>query len=309
MKKLALIVISLLILSSCSSDESVNLESPSVPLDCAETKILSAFPEKIPNPKSILTDWEPAEGTDLYAAYNSGGIACSYGIQEAEIGATILWTPDYGTNYQLRIPAWVEAGQKEVDLPDFDEESAYVLTQGIEGEGEYHVWAINFLKDGFWIQVGATFFGSIEEAMPIVRAAADSILDTETAAAKSVVGCYFTDANDDFFVMDINYHDNTIVTANLAYLPFEKDSSKGTFSGTFENGILHGIYTFESEGVTSERELFFKRDKDGFIPGYGPVEVIDNKLERFQRPLQLTWDEVYRFGPGEDCATTIKGLS
>lgn len=309
MKRVAPLLALLLLLSSCSSDENVIPENPSVPLDCAETKILASFPEKIPNPKSILTDWEPAEGTDLFAAYNAGGIACSYGIQEAEIGATILWTPDYGTNFDSRVADWVAAGQTKVDLPDFDEDAAYVLTEGTEGAGEYHIWAINFLKDGFWIQIGATFLGSIDEAMPIVKAASDSILDTETAASKNLVGCYFTNPNDDFFVMDINYHDNTLVTANLAYLPFQKDSSKGTFSGNYENGILHGIYTFESEGIQSERELYFKRVENGFLPGSGPVEVIDNKLERFQRPLQLKWDETYKYGPGEDCATTIKGLS
>ncbi len=310
MKRLALLLISTLLVAGCgSSDDSAAPENPSVPLDCAETKILSAFPDRIPNPKSIITNWEPAEGTDLFAAYNAGGIACSYGIQEAEIGATILWTPDYGTNFQAREADWKAAGQKQVDLPDFDEDAAYVLSEGTEGAGEFHIWSINYLKDGFWIQIGATFLGSIEEAMPLVRAASESILSHETALSKNIVGCYFTDANDDFFVMDINYHDNTLVTANLAYLPFEKDSSKGTFSGNFENGVLHGIYTFESEGVKSERELFFKRVKDGFLPGTGPVEVIDNRLERFQRPLDLKWDESYKYRVGEDCASTIKGLS
>lgn len=309
MKRIAASLALLLIISGCGSEESVIPENPSVPLNCADTKILDAFPDSIPNPKSILTDWEPAEGTDLYAVYNAGGIACSYGMQEAEIGATILWTPDYGTNFDLRVPDWTAAGQQKIDLPDFNEDIAYVLTEGTPGAGEYHVWAINYLKDGFWIQVAATFLSSIEEAMPLVKAASDSILDTETAAAQNIVGCYFTDANDDFFVMDINYHDNTLVTANLAYLPFQKDFSKGTFSGNFENGILHGIYYFESEGTKSERELFFKKVNGGFLPGSGPVEVLDNKLERFQRPLQLKWDEDYKFVPGEDCATTIKGLS
>lgn len=308
MKRLALILISALILTSCSDSEEVRAESPSVPLFCDQTKVLAAFPDKVPNPKFIQTDWEPAEGTDLFAAYNAGGIACTYGIEEAEIGATVLWAPDYGVTFGEREKVWQADGLKAVDLPDFDEEKAYVLTEGTEGEGEYHVWKVNALINGFWIQVGATFFGSIEEAMPLVRAAAESILTTEEAQALNVTGCYVASANGDVFVMDINYHDNTTVTADIGLLPFQKDSSKGLFVGNYENGILHGIYTFESEGVQSERELYFKQDNGSFLPGSGPVEVIDNKLERFQRPLNFKWDAEYRYSPGEECVNLIKGI-
>ncbi|MFM7775571.1 MAG: hypothetical protein ACKO7S_00655, partial [Actinomycetota bacterium] len=82
----------------------------------------------------------------------------------------------------------------------------------------------------------------------------------------------------------------------------------GSFVGTYTNGILQGVYAFNSEGKSSEREVFFKRDGEGFVPGYGPVEVIDNKFEKLQRPLQLKWDNVYKYNPGEECATVIKGI-
>lgn len=308
MKRLALILISALVLTACSDSEEVKQERPSVPLFCDQTKVLDAFPDKVPNPKFIQTDWEPAEGTDLFAAYNAGGIACSYGIEEAEIGATVLWAPDYGITFSGLEEGWKADGLKEIDLPDFDEDKAYVLTEGIEGEGEYHVWKVNALVDGFWIQVGATFFGSIDEAMPLVKAAADSILTTEEALAQNVKGCYVANANGDIFVLDITYHDNATVTANMGFKPYQKDSSKGLFVGTYENGILHGIYTFESEGMESERELYFKEDEGSFLPGNGPVEVIDNKLERFQRPLSLKWDTEYRYAPGEECINLIKGI-
>ena len=308
MKRVIVLIVSALFLSACSNVEDAIPETPSVPLFCDETKVLDAFPEKVANAKYIPTDWEPAEGTDLYAAYNAGGIACTYGIGEAEVGATIIWAPDFGITFSEREPIWKEAGQQEVDLPGLEEERAYILTQGTEGQGEYIIWQLNLLENGYWIQVGATFLGSIEEAMPIVKAAVDSILNTEEAEAKNVKGCYFSEANNDLFIMDLTYHENTTVTGNLAYQPFQKDTSKGSFVGTYENGILHGIYTFESEGMNSERELYFKRDSDGFVPGYGPVEVIDNKLERLQRPLQLKWDNVYKYNPGEECATVIKGI-
>lgn len=308
MKRLALLLISALALTACSDTQEALPESPSVPLFCDQTKVLGAFPEKVPNPKYIKTDWEPAEGTDLYAAYNAGGIACSYGIQEAEIGATILWAPDYGLTFSSLEEGWKSSGMVAIDLPDFNEEKAYVLTEGKEGAGEFHVWKINALVDGFWIQVAATFFSSIDEAMPLVKAAAESILTTEEASAQNVKGCYFTEANQDLFIMDITYHDNTTVTANIGLKPAAKDAATGAFVGTYENGILHGVFTYESDGKSLDRELYFKRSSDSFLPGTGPVELVDGKFERFQRPLQLNWDEEYKYAPGEDCATAIKGM-
>ncbi|MFM8385116.1 MAG: hypothetical protein ACKN96_09125, partial [Actinomycetota bacterium] len=130
MKRVVVLLFSALILTACSDVEDAVPETPSVPLFCDETKILDSFPEKVANAKYIPTEWEPSEGTDLYAAYNAGGIACTYGIGEAEVGATIIWAPDYGITFADREKFWKEAGQQEVDLPNFDEERAYFLSQG-----------------------------------------------------------------------------------------------------------------------------------------------------------------------------------
>jgi hypothetical protein len=244
----------------------------------------------------------------LYAAYQVGGIACSYGIGEAEVGATIIWAPDDGTLFNELSKGWVESGMKEIDLPGIDEEKAFVLTEGTEGEGEFHVWKINLLQDSYWIQVGATFFSSIDEAIPLVKLAFESLLTIEEASSKNVMGCYFTNAETQLSILNITNHEHTSVTAKLILKPFQKDMAKGTFAGNYENGVLHGIYTFQSEGVESERELFFKRNGGAFVPGYGPVKVIDNKLERLQRPLQLEWNEKELFTLGEECTTVLKAL-
>ena len=171
MKKLIALLASLILLVGCSSEDSFQAK---VPESCESSQILESFPDKIPNPKFIDTQWEPAEGTDLFATYQEGGIACSYGIQEAEIGATILWASNKNGIFEQRSDEWISSGMKEIDLPNIDEAKAYVLTEGIEGQGEYHVWKINLLINEIWIQVNGTFFGSVEEAMPIVKAAVAS---------------------------------------------------------------------------------------------------------------------------------------
>ncbi len=308
MKKIAIILSALLFLTACGNDPEATMapELPSVPSDCTKTKILAAFPEKVPNPKFIDTQWEPAEGTDLYAAYNAGGIACSYGIQEAEIGATILWAPDNQILFNERSTQWIAAGQKEVDLPDFDEEKAYVLTQGTEGQGEFMVWSINYLIDGVWIQVGATFLGSIEEAMPLVKAAADSLRTSKQAARTNLKGCYMAELPEDLYVFNIDYHDNNTLSAGVYTKKIDQDARKGIFVGSYTNGVIQGFYNIDSEQNKKEHEFFLKGDKTGFVLGTGKTTT-SNGVEKFQRPLNIKWDEKIKYIPAEDCEALLRG--
>ena len=294
MRKIAIVLASLLLLTACGNDPEVTTtpELPSVPSDCTKTEVLAAFPEKVPNPKYIDTKWEPAEGTDLYAAYNAGGIACSYGIQEAEIGATILWAPDNQILFNERSAEWIAAGQKEIDLPGFNEEKAYVLTEGTEGQGEYHVWAINYLIDGAWIQVGATFFGSIDEAMPIVKAAADSLRTPKQAAKTNIKGCYMAELEEDLYVFNVDYHDNNTISAGVYQKNINSDASRGVLIGSYTNGEVHGFYNLDSAGEKSEFELFLKGNKEGF-------EVVGGAQNG---PKVGT-----KYIPAEDCAALLKG--
>jgi hypothetical protein len=218
-KKSALFLIFSLLLASCSSQEEVTApELPSVPSNCADTKVLESILPRIADAKYIETEWEPAEGTDLYAAYNAGGIACTYGLQEAEVGATILWAPDNKTLFSELTPNWIGFGQKEIDLPGIDEEAAYYLSEGIKGQGEYHIWSINLLINGSWIQVGATFFNSLEDAIPVIKAAIDSLQRPKRAEAKKITGCYLAELPEDLYVFNVHYHDNNTF---LGLIPME----------------------------------------------------------------------------------------
>lgn len=302
MKRFVPALVALLLLSACSSDtDSEGAPSlPSVPNNCAKTKILDSFPDRIPNPKFINTEWEPAEGTDLFAAYNAGGIACSYGIQEAEIGATILWAPDDEGVFKSRIPEWMKANQKKIDLPGIDEKDAYVLAEGDENSAERHVWAINLLIHGIWIQVNATFLQTVDEATPLIQAAIDSLQSKEIHLTGSLSGCYAAQIGNDLLTLDLEQQDRNIVVSNLKYLWSEKDQNEGEMIGIYTNQVLTGMYEFESEGVRSQRELFFKGDKTGFIAGFGPVETKGN-VEKFKRPLKIKWDESYKYLPSDQC--------
>ncbi len=47
----------------------------------------------------------------------------------------------------------------------------FVLLQDGTSADEMHVWRINLLINGVWIQVGASFLQNLDEALPIIEAA------------------------------------------------------------------------------------------------------------------------------------------
>jgi len=51
-----------------------------------------------------------------------------------------------------------------------------ILKEGSTGADEMHVWAINLLINDVWIQVGASFLQTVDEAMPIIEAAIESMV-------------------------------------------------------------------------------------------------------------------------------------
>ena len=275
-----------------------------VPTFCDRTKILSAMPSELKDAKWIDTPWQPAEGTDLYAALSQGGLACTYGLQEAEIGTTILWSPDDETVFAEQSIRWQKDGQRQIDLPNFDETKAYVRTEGTEGKSDYHVRAVNILYQGFWIQVNATFTDSVEKIMPLVKAAVASLRNKEEMASENISGCYSATVDGDVLTMELDQKDRNIVIADLSYAYSKKESSEGRMFANYTNGILTGIYEVQLPDGKSSSELFFKGDKSGFNNGTGPTEKIKREL-KFKRPLQLTWDKSYTYMPSNNCKPLV----
>lgn len=180
MKKIVLFLPLVLILTGCSTETSSTSSANSqtlqllVPSDCNQQGVIDSFDREVPGSQYVPTQWQPAPGTDLAAAYDNGGIACSYGIQVAEIGGTILWASNKDGVWNKRVTDWEKAGLLKIDLPNLDETDAYILKEGSTSADEMHVWAINVLIGGIWIQVGATFLQTVEEALPIIEAAIDA---------------------------------------------------------------------------------------------------------------------------------------
>ena len=164
---IALLGVSLLV-SSCAPTAS---ERGFVPESCELTAMIEAFNERLEGSAYIPTEWQPSEGTDLFEVYEAGGIACTYGIESAEIGGTVMWAPATDEVWQAKSEQYKSEGYIEVDIPDVNEHEALVLeSPGVDGQA---VWYINFHVDGVWVQFGASkFITSLEDALGIIQASA-----------------------------------------------------------------------------------------------------------------------------------------
>jgi hypothetical protein len=180
MKLRVLLLLSVLLLSSCSTNSTqVNSEAGKVavgkvPSTCEISEVIDEFAAQVPGSKYVPTDWQPSPDTDLDAALSNQGIACTYGIQVAEVGGTILWASNSDNVWDLRKQSWIDAGETLIDLPDVDETEAYILQEGTSAD-EMHVWRINVLIRGVWIQVGASFLQNLDEALAIIKASVEAI--------------------------------------------------------------------------------------------------------------------------------------
>ena len=177
MKKMAALV-SILFLAGCGSTSTPNATptpqasiSYSAPKSCEIQGVIDAFAAQVAGSKYVPTQWQPSKGTDLYDAIQSGGIACSYGIQVAEVGGTVLWGNLTQDQWSLKKAAWLTAGQLSIDLPGIDELGATILKEGSTGADERHIWGVNLYLNGVWIQVNASFLQTVDEALPIIEAA------------------------------------------------------------------------------------------------------------------------------------------
>ena len=179
MKSRILILVSLIALSACSSaksEEPTPTTSPTaaeriVPTTCELPDVNAAFALVIPPSQYIPTEWKPAAGTDLFEAINAGGRACSYGDQNAEVGGTIIWALDKNDLWKSRVSQWQKEGMVRVEIPNIDEMDAYRLPDGATAADGMPAWKVNLLIHGVWIQLGAAFIQSWDEATPIIRAA------------------------------------------------------------------------------------------------------------------------------------------
>lgn len=105
------------------------------------------------------------------------------------------------------------------------------------------------------------------------RSNLESTMEESTLVSGTLgTDCYAYEGNGSKISLQVTSIDDE-VTGKLTYSLLEKDTNRGTFTGTFENNILLAEYTFLSEGIESTREVAFLLKDGQLIEGYGEIEV------------------------------------
>lgn len=78
-------------------------------------------------------------------------------------------------------------------------------------------------------------------------------------------------------------------TGKMRYKNSQKDSSMGDLLGSKNGDTLKLNYIFASEGVTSDREIYFLLKDKNLIEGIGEHKVEDNK-DIYTNPAKLKYD-------------------
>ena len=149
--------------------------SYSVPTDCLTTDVLPALQKDVRQAQFIDTPWQPAPGTELADFLNNGGIACSYGMQSAEVGITVDWVANGTVMFSNRTAGWISEGYQKIDIPNLMESEAYFFQKDQSPTNEFSQYHVKFLINGFWINLSSTFGKTIEDGSGWISAAVSSL--------------------------------------------------------------------------------------------------------------------------------------
>lgn len=98
------------------------------------------------------------------------------------------------------------------------------------------------------------------------------IIESHSSEGLLEIGCYAYNGNNSSILFKVTDNNNSFIKGHLNYHLAEKDANMGTFEGVLLEDVLLGDYTFQSEGVTSKREVIFKMVNHQLIEGYGPMD-------------------------------------
>lgn len=110
-------------------------------------------------------------------------------------------------------------------------------------------------------------------------------------AISNLDGCYLSIFKNDTSSLKINSY-NGLVYGKLTYKRYEKDSNTGILNGTIHDSLIIADYTFQSEGISSVREVVFKISGNNLIEGQGDIIINRNgDSAKFKNIAHLKFQE------------------
>ena len=103
--------------------------------------------------------------------------------------------------------------------------------------------------------------------------------DSGTAASNlgdhplnDITGCYMKIIGRDTAILMLEQKGN-MFTGKMLYDNYEKDGSRGTVKGKEDKEIIKLWYDFDSEGMHSVMEVYFKKDNGRLLRGVGDMDA------------------------------------
>lgn len=130
------------------------------------------------------------------------------------------------------------------------------------------------------------------------------IIEKDTAQYEAVQstspdldGCYLSVLKRDSANLRITVN-NGAVSGTLDYSLYEKDRNRGTVSGAIKDSLIILNYTFQSEGISSIREVVFKVVNGELLEGHGEI-IMKGDTAAFKEISKLEFPTEYRFVKAE----------
>ncbi|OLY93919.1 hypothetical protein SAMN05444008_11125 [Cnuella takakiae] len=110
-----------------------------------------------------------------------------------------------------------------------------------------------------------------------VHAAADPVVGFAQSEPFVLTGCYEMTHKRDSATLQLEVQDS-VVTGRLVYRRYQRDGNTGTIKGVLRDSLILADYTFQSEGLTSVRELVLKIKDTTLVEAFGDLKNEGNKI-------------------------------
>ena len=94
----------------------------------------------------------------------------------------------------------------------------------------------------------------------------------EDSPVNGIPGCYMKIVGRDTAILMLEQKGN-MFTGKMLYDNYEKDGSRGTIKGKEDKEIIKLWYDFDSEGMHSIMEVYFKKENGRLLRGVGDMDA------------------------------------
>lgn len=146
----------------------------------------------------------------------------------------------------------------------------------------------NIILFAFTLIAGCNSQNTEEQTEAIIKDTS-SVSEKDDPMPLITPGCYAWVIKKDSALLKLDISGNNI-SGDLSYNLYEKDNNKGTINGTLQDSLVVADYTFQSEGITSVRQVVFKMHGESLIEGFGDIEI-KGDTARFKNISQLQFQD------------------